>query len=696
MKKMHLFYKRVLVLALTTANLLSLTPEAAKAAIPSNHPFPLVSEEKDDKDLEKENKKQEKEQEKEDRKREKEAKKQEKELLKQERHAKKEKNVKKEDYNSEWNLATIHVDEAETMLSDVRPVKVAIIDSGIDYTEDIDVYMRKNFIPGEDEVSIIYEDSCGHGTSIAGIIAAKDNEIGITGVNPNVQLYSARVLDCNKQAPIDRIVDAINWAIAQDVDIINLSFGTTVDSPALHEAIQAADSEGILLIAAAGNKDVIEYPAAYEEVIAVGSVDEQGERCEDSAMGESLELMAPGRKVVSTGDFGGLSVAGGTSLAAAHVTGVASLLWQIDMEMPADFIRDLLCFSANKYGNSLEYGHGLIDYAFALEQYETFKEVYTTQEVGEVLRAVQEDVLELNESEVLVFEGVDYVEGSWSTEQHGTLATETLSSGKGTSLSENAKKILKEGAMTPDRHFTYMTYYPELHGYTLRNPGGNHEYYSNYVFAYLYLTEIAVGVKEKNSDPRTVKHYVTADCPSYCKQTHENGWCVEQMKNRMNGLFSDTGITDGEHEDTPRSAKSWEQIMKTDIKVENNEQNRSIFIYGLALHTITDLFAHSTYQNGTSITHPEADNKNYEANRYACASLITQYLIEHVKRGEAGSLNDFLQVAYKANTPNVGTPYAKPVYNGLFQLARLSEYIKAVDSSFYQKYHGIFDIMNCK
>lgn len=83
-----------------------------------------------------------------------------------------------------------------------QKVKVAIIDSGIDYTSDIDVYLRKNFIPGEDEISVIYEDITGHGTSVAGIIAAKDNEDGITGINPNVELYSARVLDKNLSAPI--------------------------------------------------------------------------------------------------------------------------------------------------------------------------------------------------------------------------------------------------------------------------------------------------------------------------------------------------------------------------------------------------------------------------------------------------------------------------------------------------------------
>ena len=64
---------------------------------------------------------------------------------------------------------------------------------------------------------MIYEDISGHGTSVAGIIAAKDNDEGITGINPYVQLYSARILDENKQAPASRVVAAIDWAIEQDV-----------------------------------------------------------------------------------------------------------------------------------------------------------------------------------------------------------------------------------------------------------------------------------------------------------------------------------------------------------------------------------------------------------------------------------------------------------------------------------------------
>ena len=141
----------------------------------------------------------------------------------------------------EWNLDAINVTKDIPVHSGEK-VKVAILDSGIDYSEDIDVKERINFIPGQDNISILYEDSTGHGTCIAGIMAAKNNDIGITGVNSNIELYSARVLDNDNSSKVSRIIDAINWAIEKKVNILSLSFGTTTNSEVLHNAIKKAHS----------------------------------------------------------------------------------------------------------------------------------------------------------------------------------------------------------------------------------------------------------------------------------------------------------------------------------------------------------------------------------------------------------------------------------------------------------------------
>ena len=243
--------------------------------------------EKEAKKAEKETEKEAKEKEKEDKDEQKEQQKEERKLAKKldkEKHEKTSVINSVDDHEAFWNIVSVGSEEGGILTIDgdaaLDPVKVAILDSGVDYTEDIDVYMRKNFIPGEDGISVIYEDISGHGTSVAGIIAAKDNDEGITGINPYVQLYSARILDENKQAPASRVVAAIDWAIEQDVDIINISFGTTVDSEEIHAAIRRAYDAGILIVAAAGNNGVVEYPAAYDEVVAVGAVDAKGERTE--------------------------------------------------------------------------------------------------------------------------------------------------------------------------------------------------------------------------------------------------------------------------------------------------------------------------------------------------------------------------------------------------------------------------------
>lgn len=190
---------------------------------------------------------------------------------------------------TEWNLQAINFDDTDYREDRDNKVKVALIDSGVDLFNDIDVKESINLIPGEENIMPLFWDISGHGTSIAGVIAAKDNGEGITGINPNVELYSARVLDEDKSAPVSRVVEAIYWAIEKKVNIISLSFGMTVPSAALETAVKEAYDKGILIVAAAGNHGVVEYPAAMDEVMAVGGTDTDGTVCDYSAEGEQVE-----------------------------------------------------------------------------------------------------------------------------------------------------------------------------------------------------------------------------------------------------------------------------------------------------------------------------------------------------------------------------------------------------------------------
>ncbi|HIS60824.1 MAG TPA: S8 family peptidase, partial [Candidatus Scybalomonas excrementigallinarum] len=601
--------------------------------------------------------------------------------VKKEKHKKKVKVKSSKDSEYEWNIQAVQADGVSE--TSTQKVKVAILDSGIDYTGDIDVKMRKNFIPGQDTVYAIYEDSVGHGTNVAGIIAAKDNDIGITGLNPNVELYSARILDDNLQAPISRVVDAIYWAIDNKVNIINISFGTMTDSEALHQAIKDAYDQGILIIAAAGNHGEVEYPAAYEEVIAVGSVDTNGDRSDGSAIGEELELVAPGEQILSTGSFGGVSVGDGTSLAAPHVTGIASILWQKDLSCSSDFIRTLLATSANQYGEREEYGYGLVDLKYALKQYKKLKKIYDKNQPIVLKEEETEETMLANESEIVVFQDVDYVKGSWKKEKHEeVVGSESAESGK--PMSEEAIRIVKKGAVANDRYLTPWTSLPQWHGFTSKKIDGVRHYLNNYIESYLYITEAATGFNYNNQTSATDEY--TPPTKSYYYSTIAS----PEEYNDISSIIQSDGIKN------PYTEKkySWSQLLGEEV----TDRKKSLFVYGLALHTVTDMFAHSAVElNGDYIPHKDekgADDTTYRENRWQCAQSMAQILISHIKRFRPAELEDFAAiVSGKKNneTLNLEHLYDRSGGENAFKIKAYSVKAYQSDPQIYSDYKADFD-----
>lgn len=195
-----------------------------------------------------------------------------------------------------WNLKSIHAEKQDETLSGTK-VKVALLDSGVDFQEGLEVKERINLIAADEEISPLFEDASNHGTSIASLMISGNGKV--RGVNRNIELYSARILDENKQAPVSRVIEGIYWAIDKDVNIISISFGTNQYSEALKQAVDAANEKGILVIAAAGNQGEkgaghVEYPAAFDNVVAVGSVDSQAKVSDFSSTGTEVDLVAPG------------------------------------------------------------------------------------------------------------------------------------------------------------------------------------------------------------------------------------------------------------------------------------------------------------------------------------------------------------------------------------------------------------------
>lgn len=240
--------------------------------------------------------------------------------------------------------------------------KVGILDTGIDYThEDLQVSGGATFVSGTSD----YMDDNGHGTHVAGTVAAVNNTLGVIGIAPQTNLYAIKVLDQYGNGNYSDVIAGIEWAITNNLDIINMSLGGTTGSKTLQTAVDEAYIAGLLLVASAGNrgydkKGTITYPAAYDSVIAVGAIDNKNNRANFSSVGRELELVAPGIEIQSTvpGSYG---YKDGTSMAAPHVAGVAALVWAAQPSLSNVSLRSLLNNTAVYIGDPFSFGNGLVD-----------------------------------------------------------------------------------------------------------------------------------------------------------------------------------------------------------------------------------------------------------------------------------------------------------------------------------------------
>lgn len=280
----------------------------------------------------------------------------------------------------QWNVEAVNAPKAWAQGITGQGVKVAIIDSGVSYHNEMpNLVKRISFV--EDDPATLKDESTpfdnnGHGTHVAGIVGAK---IGgptsmegreFVGVAPNASLYSLKVMDGDQGSILD-VIEAIDWAIANDMDIINLSLGLSSHVQLLQDAADRAYSAGILLVGAAGNDNVgspVNYPAKYQSVIAVSSVDSRKSLSSFSSTGAEIEFTAPGSGIASTYVNGSISTYGvmsGTSQAAPHIAGFLALLKQKNPTKTASELRVEL----QKYAEDLGpdgrdefYGYGFIDY----------------------------------------------------------------------------------------------------------------------------------------------------------------------------------------------------------------------------------------------------------------------------------------------------------------------------------------------
>jgi major intracellular serine protease len=220
-----------------------------------------------------------------------------------------------------------------------KGITIAILDTGCDVTHpDLSeqIIGGRNFTDDDNGNPDVYNDYNGHGTHVAGTIAAVQNNNGVIGVAPEAGLLILKVLDKNGSGQYDWIINGINYAVEQKVDIISMSLGGSEDVPELHESIQNAIANQILVVCAAGNEgdgkdfsDEFSYPASYNEVISVGAINLQHRSSEFSNSNNEVDLVAPGEEILSTYLNGTYASLSGTSMATPHVSGALALIKDI-------------------------------------------------------------------------------------------------------------------------------------------------------------------------------------------------------------------------------------------------------------------------------------------------------------------------------------------------------------------------------
>jgi subtilisin family serine protease len=270
-----------------------------------------------------------------------------------------------------WGVKRIGAGTVHASGNKALNVRVAIIDSGIDYNHPD---LKNNYAGGFNFVGNNSNpmDDNGHGTHVAGTVAAIKNAVGVVGVAPEARLYGLKVLGANGSGSFSNVIKALQWAVDNGIKITNNSYGSSGDPGTLVKAaFDNSYAAGVLHIAAAGNSgncsgntNSVGYPARYASVVAVAATNQSDVRPCFSSTGPAVELSAPGVTIRSTKMGGGYVDYSGTSMASPHVAGVAALVLGTGATLSNVQVRDILTSTAvdlGAAGKDTHYGYGLVN-----------------------------------------------------------------------------------------------------------------------------------------------------------------------------------------------------------------------------------------------------------------------------------------------------------------------------------------------
>jgi thermitase len=242
----------------------------------------------------------------------------------------------------QWAIPKIMAPQAWEVTSGEPDIVIAVLDTGIDKEQkDLagKVIAEVNFTD-----SPTAEDVYGHGTHIAGVIAAwAGGGTGVAGLAHDCRLMNVKVADDQGRFNNEAAAEGVTWAVDHGAKVINMSLVSTEPSSRLEEAINYAWNKGVVVVAAAGNLvgNKIVYPAYYSNCIAVAATDSDDHVAFWSSHGDWVDVAAPGVDIYSTLPGNKYSYKSGTSMAAAYVSGLAGLLFALEKDRNNDgFVND--------------------------------------------------------------------------------------------------------------------------------------------------------------------------------------------------------------------------------------------------------------------------------------------------------------------------------------------------------------------
>ena len=274
-----------------------------------------------------------------------------------------------EGFAFQYYLKEINATKAwNTTIGNLLPV--AILDTGVDVMHPD---LAGKLLDESDLNNSNFKDEIGHGTGVAGIIAANtNNNQGVAGIAWNAKIVPMKITNENGEATISTVVTALDQAYEKGIMIVQISLSTNMYSEILKEAIKEAQDRDILIISSSGNSGIQEprYPAAFDGVIGVGAVNQFKQIESYSTTGEHITLVAPGNSICTISPDSSYISASGTSFASPQVVGAAILVWSLAPNLSSSEVRDILIQSAEDLGEpgkDLVYGYGHLNAQKAVE-----------------------------------------------------------------------------------------------------------------------------------------------------------------------------------------------------------------------------------------------------------------------------------------------------------------------------------------